>query len=129
MDGHEGPEGFPGDERHVAAEDQDIPVALRQEPGGAGHGMAGSELFLLENDGDQVVPGKPVPHPVGLVPHDEGDPLRPQGPGRGHRVGNHRLPFQQVHHLHQFRFHPGPLAGSQDQRRSCHSELLPDKYL
>ncbi len=128
-------QGFGADEGGVAIKDEDITCEINQLRGGGGHGMGGTQLFGLEDDGDAVV-------------ESEGgfrDLFRPVPGHDDDAVGVQRLPRRQrvveegggTHHMEdlgQVGIHPCALTCGQNDQCDGHfapflasAHLLPRK--
>jgi hypothetical protein len=99
----------------VAVEDQHVAVESLEGGLGLRNCVARPALFFLQDEGRAVY--KDLANAVRVAPDDHHQPLGIQRLRGSERKGEHRPPGERVQDLGETGFHPGPLAGGQNDDR------------
>ncbi len=117
--GHQVDQGLPGEQRDVAAGDDDLSGDPGQGGEAAADGVAGAaRLGLQRHAGLWRDIGEVSLHLVASVPDDHDEVVGFKGAGGVHGVGDHGAAGELVQHLGHCRFHPCARAGGHDDDRS-----------
>src|SRR3972149_6018398 len=105
-------EGLCPDQRHIAAENENVAGKIAERGLRAEHRVAGAELLFL-SDPDYVISIISVAHGAGTMADDNGDPFRLK-PLRGPQgVQEQGLSAERMEHFGKARFHPRTLPRGQ----------------
>ncbi len=108
-------EGFPPQQRNVAAQQQQSPAEAQQLGFGAKQGMAGSQLIFLQGEANRLR-RQGLLYRLGPMTNHQHRRLGPQAGGEARRVEGHGQAGNGVKNFGLFRFHPGPPPGGEDDR-------------
>ena len=107
-------DGLDGQERHVARQDQDGPLAARIL--GLDHGVTGAETFALDHGEDAL--SRHLGDAIGARRDDHHHPIG-ESPGQPQGVADQRPTTEAVQDLRLARAHALALAGSKDDGGHC----------
>ena len=112
--------GFDFDQRHVTVKNQHG-VGL-DERHGLSHGMAGAQLFVLQDE-IQIIRRQAFTHRIGTMADHDVDALWIKLPGAVDNMAEHRIAGNRVQDFRQRRTHASALTGSEDNDFKRHDWL------